>query len=388
MHYDYLNILKSTLANAKSKNYAGYSKFDALNSPLINFLSFNNSWLRFAWTQFIKICPFNSRPLFGVQISRNPKGIALFARAYLSLYEKTGEGKFLDEAENLLTWLFNNRCIDEKEFCWGYNYTWQDIPPFVQYKGEPIIIVTIFAGESFIHAYRVTGDAKYLQAAESVCRFILNDLPVLSETKDEKAIAYVKKGSHLIVLNIQALSAALFAKVWQINNDQTLFDNAKKMLRYTIHKRTEYYAWFYTFPSGNSPIKHDNYHTGGILDAILEFIEATDDHEFSEVYWKGLEYYRANLFENNGAPRWMNDCKFPHDIHGAAQGIITFMKAGKHKIEFANFAEVIANWSIRYLYNEKEGKFIYRQDRFYKWNFSLMHWCNGWMTRAISELLK
>ena len=88
-NFDYKKILIDVLNSAKRKDYSGYSKFDALNSPFLDFISFKNKWLRLIFTQIIKESPINLRPFFGVKKSRNPKGIALFARAYLLLYEKT-----------------------------------------------------------------------------------------------------------------------------------------------------------------------------------------------------------------------------------------------------------------------------------------------------------
>ena len=88
--YGIFKILTSVLDAAHEKDYSGFSKFDALNSPSLNALSLNSKWLRLAFTQLVKESPINLRPLLGVKESRNPKGIALFARASLSLYKTTG----------------------------------------------------------------------------------------------------------------------------------------------------------------------------------------------------------------------------------------------------------------------------------------------------------
>ena len=64
----------------------GYGKHDALNSPFLQFMSFNNKWLRILYIQFINRCPINLRKLVGVKISRDPKGITLFIRIYLFLF--------------------------------------------------------------------------------------------------------------------------------------------------------------------------------------------------------------------------------------------------------------------------------------------------------------
>ena len=379
--------LKKILASAKSKSYAGYSKFDALNSPFINFFTFNNAWLRFAWTQFIKISPINLRPLFGVEKSRNPKGIALFAKTYLSLYESTKNEEFLKEAKILLNWLIENKIKNYNNFCWGYNYTWQDIPPTIQQKDEPIIIVTLFVGEAFIHAYRITNDENYLKIAISSGDFITKDLHILHENETELAVSYTIRKDPSIVINIQALSAAFLSKLYRETKNNNYFVFAQKQMEFTMSCKTNYDAWYYTYPPEKSPIKHDNYHTGGILDALLEYIEETGDKKYFETYWQGLEYYKNNLFENNGAPRWMNNSKFPHDIHGSAQGIISFSKAGKYNEEYVIFANKIIDWTLKNLYKNKTSEFIYRKDNYFKWNYTLMHWCNGWMCRALSELI-
>lgn len=386
MSKDYISVLNDVLLNAKQKDYAGYEKFDALNSPFLKFMSFNIAWLRFLYIQEVKEMPFNVRPLFGVKKVKNQKGIALFARAYLFLYQINGQKEPLNEAEKLIDWLLENPSPGQKNLCWGYSFNWQDIPPFYQKKDDPNIVVTCFVGETLVHAYRVTNNQKYLEALKSISRFITEDIPVLYENEKMRAISYILSPVDSIVLNVQVMSAALLVKIYKHTNDVGLLEKAKKQVAYLIDKKTEYGAWYYTFPQGKSYIRHDNYHTGGILDNLLEFIEESDSSELMEVYWQGLDYYQKNLFESNGAPRWMNDKKFPHDIHGAAQGIMTFAKASKYNKTHLEMAEKIADWTVHNMYRISKHDFIYRKGRFYRWNYSLIRWCNGWMSRALSEL--
>jgi len=382
---DTLNILLDVLNAAGKKDYRGYSKFDALNSPFLNALSFNNKWLRFIYTQIIKETPFNLRPLFGVKPSRNPKGIALFARAYLFLYQQTNDTAFLKKGEELIQWLLSHPSPGQPHLCWGYNFIWQSTL-FLQDCFEPNAVVTAFVGEALIHAYRTTQNEKYLNAARSVGKFIVHDLPVLYDSQDERAIAYVLRKVGAVVLNNQVLTAALLVKIWKHTRETELLDIARRQLNYTVNRRTDYNAWYYTDPPGKSLIRHDNYHTGGILDGIIEYFEETGDNRYVQSYWNGLEYYRQNLFEANGAPKWMNDKKHPFDIHGSAQGIITFTKAARHNSSLLPQAASIAKWAIKNLYRQKNHDFAYRQGRWLKWNYSLMRWCNAWMARALSEL--
>ena len=382
----YEQVLRDTLQAARERDYAGYGKFDALNSPLLAFLSVRNAWLRFFWIQLIKQCPFHVRPLLGVRTSRNPKGIALFARAYLFLYQKTEESVLRDEARTLIDWLIEHPSPGCANLCWGYNFVWQDVPPFLQASYEPNVVVTVFVGEALIHAYRVTGEARYLEAARSVADFITQDVPVLYESDSERAISYLLTRTDAVYLNIMVLSGALLAKIWKETGDERLRDIAERQVRYTVNKKTDYHAWYYTHPRGKSPIRHDNYHTGGILDGILEYTEETGDEQFMPAYWDGLRYYHVHLFEEDGAPRWMSDRRYPHDVHGAAQGIISFSKAGRYEPEHLAFAGRIARWAVDHLYRPQLHDFVYRKGRLVTWNYSLMRWCNAWMARGLGEL--
>lgn len=381
-----IEMLKDVLNAAEEQDYAGYSKFDALNSPFLKTISFNSKWLRLIYTQIVKESPFNIRPALRVKKSRNPKGIALFARAYFLLYQKTGNAEYLKKGESLIQWLLNNPSPRHHHLCWGYNHVWQNTI-FLQDKFEPNLVVSVFVGEALIHAYRITKKEEYLKGARSAADFITKDLPVLCDSRNERAIAYVLRKVDAIVLNNQVLAGAFLVKLWKHAGEKQLIDIAKLLINYTVNRKTGYNAWYYTYPRGKSPIIHDNYHTGGILDGLLEYYEETDDERYMDVYWKGLDYYQKNLFELDGAPRWMNNKQYPHDIHGSAQGIITFKKAARHRPEYLPHAEKVANWTIRVLYREETKDFIYRQGRYIKWNYSLMRWCNAWIARALGELL-
>jgi rhamnogalacturonyl hydrolase YesR len=379
-------ILADILTAAEEQDYSGYSKFDALNSPMLKFLAFNNKWLRFFITQVVKESPFHIRPILGVKKSRNPKGIALFARAYLFIYEKSGDQLHLQKAEKLLQWLIDNPSPGCKNLCWGYNFIWQSTR-FLQDIYEPNVIVSVFVGEALIHGYRVTDDQKYLTTARSVADFLIKDLPVAHETEDERAITYVLRKVQGLVVNSQVLTGAFLAKLWKHTGEEKLLDYAIRHINFTVNRRTDYYCWYYAFPRNKSPKTHDNYHTGEIIDGMMEFFEETGDDRYLEVYWKALDFYQKNLFETDGAPRWMSNKKYPFDIHGSAQGIITFKKASRHKADFSSQTELITYWVVKNLYREKTRDFAYRQSRWIKWNYSLMRWCNAWMARALAEPL-
>ena len=144
---DILRICEKALEWAKAREYTGWEKHDALNSPVLRALSLGRKWPRIFLTQGVMRSPVNIRPLLGVRKHRNPKGAALFARAYLNLYRLTGNERHRDEAKLILQWLLDNPAKGFTGLSWGYPYPWQDLG-FYAPPGFPNIIVTYFVGRA------------------------------------------------------------------------------------------------------------------------------------------------------------------------------------------------------------------------------------------------
>ncbi len=377
-------ILSATLDRAYHSGYRGYSKFDGLHSPLVRALSFNFWPLRLFWTQLIMRAPVNLRPLFLVEKDINPEGMALFARANLDMHSINCATPFQDRAETCLGWLMRNSSMDKEEYhgnCWGYHHPWQSTG-FYQPPGYPNCYITVIAGGAFLHGFRSLHKQDYLTTARSAVDFILYDLDVLYETSDEKCISYVPKmKTDFAVININAQAAAFLAQVGVLTGESFLLDEARKLLSFVSRLQTSYGAWYYTTNPKQSLVSHDNYHTGMILDAYLNYENATGDERFRDNYERGLEFYGKNLFLVSGAPKWTSDKTWPHDVHGSAQGILTFADAGNEEK-----AICIASWGIRNFY-KGEGEFAYQRGRFVNKRFTLFHWCNGWMVRGLGTLL-
>ncbi len=383
---NYERVLRMVLGYAEAHAYCGYNKFDALNSPLLKLLSSRSKWLRFAVTQAVMRSPWNLRPFLGVKKSVNPKGVALFASAYLNELRRTGSDTSLERARWCLERLEQTGVPTRHGLGWGYSFDWQSTLFFAP-KYTPNAIVTVFCAEAFLKGFELVGDENYLHLARLAALFLRHDLPVLHESADELCIGYVPLPTSSIVLNINASAGGLLAKVaHHLSNDELMRD-AERMIRFVVNRKTPYHGWYYTYPPGDSPIVHDNYHTGGILDALLEYERYSCDGSFGKDYQSGLEYYSRNLFLADGAPKFMNNAVYPLDIHGAAQGIITFSKASVLNSSHLDFADRIARWTLHNMFDERGHFFYYQKCRYYTKRFTLMRWCNAWMAKALSDLL-
>ena len=377
------HILEEVLEWSQAQGYRGYNKHDGLNSPVLAALCGWHKWTRLLAIQTVMRFPVNLRPLLAVPKTLNPKGLALFAQAYLDRYRCTGEGRDLDRAVNLLGLLEQNRSAGNwSGNAWGYHYPWQDTGFFAP-AGTPNAVVTSFVCEAFLDAYSVTGERRFLDMVAGATGFLLGDLPVLVDTESELCLGYMPLPMSMRVIDVSILAGSVISRYAALAGDAGLRPQARRLVNYVVQRQTGYHAWFYTDPPADSHISHDNYHTGFILDALWRYMEASGDRQWETVYLNGLRFYADALFTAEGAPKWMYDTRYPYDIHGAAQGVLTF---SRHRDSFPGLADRILVWALNNMYRG-DGQFSYQIHRCYRKNYTLLRWCNAWMSRALASYL-
>jgi hypothetical protein len=96
-----------------------------------------------------------------------------------------------------------------------------------------------------------------------------------------------------------------------------------------------------------------------------------------------MRFYRENLFEDDGAPRFEDERRYPYDAHAAAQAILTFVQRGTERD--LRQARDVYRWSLRNLYDD-DGYFYRRVGRVLTDETPYMRWSQGWMCRALSAL--
>ena len=376
--------LDRVLSWSSERDFAGYSKFDVFNSPLMRLASLGNRHIRLVMTAAWSRSPINLRPLVGVTQSRNPKGIGLFALAYLHRYQRTAHPEDLKQARELLDWLDRNSCTGFSGKCWGYDHPWQSVH-FYAPRYSPNIVVTGNIAYAFLEAFEATGEQRYLDVARSVATFLLDDLETPFSSPEMRSISYIP-GNRAGVLNINGLAATILSWVSTHTGEEHLAREARRLMTFLVDKQTDYGAWYYAWPDKSSHVKHDNYHTGNVLDWVLEYSHRSGDQAFLPNYRKGLEYYRKLLFAADGRPKWMSHKDYPADAHSAAQGIVTFTKAALWlDDQYLADAGRTARWAIDHM-QAPEGYFVYQKGRYWTKSYTFMRWCNAWMAYSLSLL--
>jgi hypothetical protein len=384
----HLGVLDRVLETARSDQYEGYSKHDGLNSPFLARLASGSRLRRLGAIQVVTRSPVDLRPMMGVRKARNAKGLSLFARALLARHRMTGSADDAAEARELLDWLIAHPAPGFDGLSWGYPYPWQDVGFFAP-RHFPNRVVTSFVGQALLDGYETLRDSRYLDAARLAVRFLLEAPKTLHEDGERWCLSYVPDNTvNWIVMDVSALTGAVATRLAALTGDGDLLRQGGRLIRYVVSKQTDYGAWYYAEPPSASHITHDNYHTGFILDAILQYGLSAGSDEFESAYRRGIAFYEQRLFEANGAARFMSDRLYPIDIHGCAQGVITFSLQQKHLGAGTATATRVLNWTLENMWDPSSGWFCYQRRRLFRTHIRELRWCQGWMSWALASYLE
>jgi len=387
-HPSHEQVLDQVLQVARSDRYEGYSKHDGLNSAILARLAGGSRLRRLGAIQLVTRSPVDVRRLVGVRKARNAKGLSLFARALLARHRMTGSADDALQARELLDWLIGHPASGFDGLSWGYPYPWQDVGFFAP-RDFPNRVVTSFVGQALLDGFQTLGDSRYLDAARLAVQFLLQAPKTLHEDDERWCLSYVPDPAiDWIVMDVSALVGALAARLGTVTDDAELIRQGGRLVRYVVSKQTDYGAWFYADPPSASHITHDNYHTGFILDSILQYGLTTGSEEFLPAYRRGIEFYARALFEPSGAARFMNDRLYPIDIHGCAQGIITFSLQQRHLGAGAADASRVLRWTLDNMWDPASGWFYYQRRRWIRTRIRELRWCQGWMSWALASYLE
>lgn len=393
MNTQFKSIYQRLYDTSREEGFIGHDPFDGLNSRIFQATPLKNSvFARLAWLQIIKRSPLNLRPFLKVNKGINSKGIALFALAELSRFRTDGKSENGENARQLLKILADQKLTVEKDgtgsgtiLAWGYNFDWQSRAFFAP-QGTPTIVPTAFAGSAFVEGYECLNDPRYLEIAESVCRFITVCLNRPVETDSELCFSYTESDDH-VIYNASLLAGEMLARVGTITNDIHYLDMAEKAARFVVNNQKEDGSWAYGPKLRHSWV--DNFHTAfiiGSLARIQKIIPAVSEFA-AEPVARALDYWLENFFLDDGAPKYFDKQTYPIDIHSAAAAIVTCCDLAQDDPRCPEQAETVARWTCGNMLDET-GHFYYQVNRLYKNKTSFIRWNDAWMAFALARLME
>ena len=371
----------------RAHGLSGYDRFDVRAHPLIRAVQ-ARPFLRKASTGLTDLFPTVTRRMFGIEPQLNPKAFALVALGRLRRFQSTGEKTHLEEARTHLAWLLEHPSEGYGGLCWGY--------PFDVYaKGlhtprhTPVVVVSAIAGEAFRLGWRITGEARYLDALRSIAKFIANDIPRLEQAGGLYCFAYTP-GDTRRVHNANLHAAAHLMRTHAATGEATWLDLAMPAITFTLSQQREDGAWTYGVLAPGDPFEAglltlvDHHHTGFVLRSLAEIDQVLRSADVAAQIARGFAFYCEHLFDTDGAPKTLKG-KYPVDIHACAEGILCPSVLSDCKPDCLAIAARTMRWTSAHLRNPVTGVPYYRK---YPWFTSRLYcprWGLAWMYRALCE---
>ena len=376
------DLLQSRLGKlerwVEEHDYEGYEPFDGMASWLRAF-TFHNGFMERLLIQLVRQSPVNLRPLLGVKPHLSTKGRGYMALGYLKHYGFSGEEGYRARAEGSLNWLMENRSPNNPEYGWGNHFDFSSRGGRLP-KHEPTIVWNSLIGQAFLDGYELLRERKYLEVAESVCRWILR-LPreITSSGSCLSYVAYQKNSVH----NANMLGAALLARTARFTGDRNALRVAKEAMEFSCSRQLGDGAWYY----GVHPNTHwiDNFHTGYNLDSLRSYIDNTGDPDYAGNLRRGYEYFKRTFFEESGRPKYYHNRAYPIDIQCAAQAIDTLTGFSASDETSLELAVKVAKWTMGNMQDDS-GYFYYRILPRMKVKIPMMHWGQATMYKALVQL--
>jgi rhamnogalacturonyl hydrolase YesR len=332
--------------------------------------------------------PQVSRKIFNVKPQINPKGMALFSKAYLDLYQYTGSQKFLDTSSECLKWLIENRSETTAGVGWGYPFHWQSARLIPQ--GTANGIVTTAVGDAVWSWYKHTSDPKYLDICIQICKFF-ETLPRHNATDDQICFAYTPLYQNHIH-NLNLFIAEFIVKIGKETNNQQWIELGVHAANYTLSNQLPDGSFDYNGPPEKPKNYIDNYHTGFVLRMLHSLWFLTNDKNIYTSLKKCYDHYVDHLFEDKTIPKLLPDRKYRIDIHSCAESINCLSELSSSFPEGLEISKNVAEWTIETLQDDK-GYFYYGilKSRFtgrtYVSKIPYMRWGQAWMLKSLSNLL-
>ncbi len=371
--------LKGVERWVEDHHYEAYEPFDGLSSPLRRFTA-GNLLMERLLLQAVRQSPFNLRPLLGIKPLPSTKGRGYMASGYLEMYRLTRGHQYRLKAISNLEWLTQHKSPKFADFSWANHFDFASRGGSYT-RDESIIVWTSLIGYAFVDAFEVLGEARYLDVAQSACRWILA-LP-REQTQSGTCLSYHGLNQESIH-NANMLGAAMLARTWRHTGLSEYIDAAEAAMRYSCSRQRSDGSWWYGEEEKYRWI--DNFHTGYNLDSLRHYIDSTGDNKYRENIQAGLEYYKRHFFREDGCPRYYHDRTQPIDSQCAAQSIETLANFADSDRDCLDLAQRVAAWTIHNM-QDADGHFYYRVYPMVKAKAPMLHWAQATTYRALTLLM-
>jgi rhamnogalacturonyl hydrolase YesR len=391
-----INESISLLDNWITQNgWAGYDPYDIQCSVIFHRLSRKNNFFRrlhgYIFRKSNNKFPRKIRRFLKVKPQINPKAMGLFTEAYSILYQETKKEDFLNKAKFIAQWLLDNPNKNYSNLCWGYPFDWQSKMFFP--KGTPSGVATTAIGRGFWELYQITKDKQYLEACQSICKFIIEDLNIYSN-KNGICFSYTPLDDFQ-VHNANLFAAEFLVKIGKATKNNNWIERGIESANFSIAEQNADGSLCYWSEESRKKLnlgcKRDHYHSGFEIRMLYGIWEHTKNNKMKDAANKYYEYYLENFFADDYAPILTPKGNYFIDVHSCAEALLLNSISQKYFTKSNDLLRKTANWIIKNMQTES-GYFRYRlikkRDKIICNNMPYLRWGQAWMLLGLSYTLR
>jgi hypothetical protein len=240
----------------------------------------------------------SARRLFHHPI-RFPIADAHYAMGFAFLYETTLNSAHLERAVQFLNALKESRCIEFKEYCWGYPFDWVTRNGVIE-RQTPLITTTPYVYEAFLQIYELDPREEWKKILESIARHAVVDIKDFRTSETASSCSYTPYDSGGVI-NAPAYRAFLLASASQVFSKEDYWKIAERNLNFVLENQNADGSWPYAVDGVRDFVDH--FHTCFVMKALAKIQMLTGHKACLEALAKGVAYYLGNLFDKDGLPR-------------------------------------------------------------------------------------
>jgi hypothetical protein len=264
-------------------------------------LYYKNQWLGIPAVAPMIFCEAffpPARRLFH-QKMRLPIADAHYAMGFAFLHEATGRPDYLGRAVHFLEVLKASRSPGFPEYCWGYPFDWVTRNGVLQ-AHTPFITTTPYVFEALLQVHALSPRPEWPEIMASAVRYattLIKDQPFPG---GGNTCSYMPDGEFNVV-NAAAYRATMLVSAGKFFGREDLLATAAGNVDFVLAAQNPDGSWPYARDGVRDFVDH--FHTCFVMKALAKIHRQTGDQRLRDALARGLDYYRKNLFAEDGLPR-------------------------------------------------------------------------------------
>jgi hypothetical protein len=261
-----------------------------------------------AWLGKLAVAPMilseafvpSARRLFWKR-QRLPIADAHYAMGFAFLAQVSGDQQYYERAVHFLEVLKQTRCPGYENYCWGYPFSWETRRGTMR-AGTPLITTVPYAFEAFRQVHQIDGKKQWMEIMKSIAQHALLDYHDFITSAEGSSCSYnPEPGDPGGVINASAYRAFLLTQA-DIDFGAGQYQRAaKRNLKFVLESQNADGSWYYSTDGERDFVDH--FHTCFVLKALAKIEALTGNLEITRAIERGVAYYVANLFDEEGFPK-------------------------------------------------------------------------------------